>query len=116
VKVARNIAIIALLALAVAALPGGGNAARAVATALSLIFLVLIALTARELYRQNRLAYDGLTDRQRLILVGALGLLVLMAAGADELTDGGPGTVAWLVAIGLAIFGIVRVVGESRTY
>ena len=115
-KTARNVAIIALLALAVAALPGGGNAAQAVATALSLIFLVLIRLTARELYRQNRLSYDGLTDRQRLIFVGSLGLLVLAAAGADELTDGGPGTVAWLLAIGVAIFGIVRVVQESRTY
>ena len=115
-KTARNVAIIALLALAVAALPGGGDAARAVATALSLIFLVLIGLTARELYRQNRLSYDGLTDRQRLMFVGSLGLLVLAVAGADELTDGGPGTVAWLVAIGAAIFGIVRVVQESRAY
>lgn len=115
-KTARNLAIIALLALAVAVLPGGGNAAAAILTTLSLIFLVLIGLTARELYRQNRLAYDGLTDRQRLIFIGALGLLVLAVAGADELTDGGPGTVAWLVAIGVAIFGIVRVVQESRAY
>ena len=115
-KLARNIAIVALLALAVAVVPGGDNAARAVVTAITLIFFVLIGLGGRELYRQNRMSYTGLTDRQRLIFVGALGALVLMVAGADELTRTGLGTVLWLLAIAASIFAIVRVVGESRAY
>jgi Kef-type K+ transport system membrane component KefB len=115
-KVARNIAIVALLALVVAVVPGGDNAARAVVAAISLIFLALISLAARELYRQNKMAYVALTERQRLIFVGALGVLVLMVAGLDELTESGPGTAVWLALIGLSVFGIVRVVAESRTY
>lgn len=114
-KVARNVAIIALLALVVAVVPGGDNAARAIVAAITLAFFVLIGLGARELYRQNRIAYLGLTDRQRAILVGALGAIVLMIAGADELTETGGGLVVWLAAIGLAIFAIVRVVGEARS-
>ncbi len=115
-KLARNIAIVALLALAVAVVPGGDNAAEAVIAVISLIFFALIGLAGRELYRQNRMSYDGLDERWRLILVGALGGLVLMVAGADELTRSGPGTVVWLLAIGASIFAIVRVVGESRAY
>jgi O-antigen/teichoic acid export membrane protein len=116
VKVARNIAIVALLALVVAVVPGGDNAARAIVAAITLIFLGLICFGARELYRQNRMAYATLTERQRLIFVGALGVLVLMVAGLDELTESGPGTAVWLALVGLSVFGIVRVVGESRAY
>lgn len=115
-KLARNIAIVALLALVVAVLPGGDNVARAVLAAISLTFLVLIGLAGRELYRQNHMSYIGLTDRQRLIFVGALGALVLMVAGADELTRTGLGVVLWLVVIAASVFAIVRVVGESRAY
>ena len=70
-KAARNVAIIPLLALIVAAVPGGGNAADAILAAISLSFLALIGFAGYQLYRQNRLTYLGLTDGQRAMFVGA---------------------------------------------
>lgn len=110
----RNIAIIALLALIVAAVPGGGNLADGILAVLSVAFLVLIGATGYLLYRQNRLAYLTLDERSRTILLGALGAIVLMIAGADELLDSGGGTLVWIGVLGLAIFGIVQVVQRAR--
>ena len=49
----------------------------------------------------------------RAVLVASLGALVLMIAGADELTRTGAGLLVWLAIIGLSVFGIVRVVALS---
>jgi hypothetical protein len=115
VRVARNIAIIALLALILAAVPGGGNLADGILAALSVAFLVIIAAAGYLIYRQNHFAYMTLTERQRTWLLGALGAIVLMIAGADELLDTGAGTLVWIGVLGLSIFAIVRVVGEARS-
>jgi hypothetical protein len=112
----RNIAIIALLALAVAVVPGGGNAAEAVLTALTLCFLAVLAVAGYQVYRQNKLSYFSLTDRQRAVLVGAVGAIVLMIAGADELLDTGFGVLVWIAVLGLAVFSIFSVWAESQRY
>ena len=109
----RNIAIIAVLALIIAVVPGGGNAARAIVAAISLLFMALIGLAAWQIYRQNRLAYSSLTDGQRAVFLGALGAIVLMIAGYNELTDTGAGLVVWLAVVGAAVFAIVRVAMEA---
>lgn len=114
-RAARNIAIIALLALVVTAVPGGGNVAEATVAALQITFLVLIGATGYLLYRQNRYAFLTLDERQRIFLLGALGAIVLMIVGADELLGTGPGTLVWIGVLGLSIFAIVRVVGEARS-
>ena len=114
-RAARNIAIIALLAFVLAAVPGGGNLANGVLAALSIAFLVIIGAAGYLIYRQNRFAYVTLTDSQRAWLLGALGAIVLMIAGADELLDTGAGTLVWIGVLGLSIFAIVRVVGEARS-
>ncbi len=85
-RTARNIAIVLLLALIFDLVPGGGNAAEAILAAVSILFLAMIGWTGYVFYRQNRLTYLGLTDRQRALLVGSLGAIVLMIAGASELT------------------------------
>ena len=113
-RAARNVAIIALLALIVAVVPGGDNAARALVAAMTLIFCALIGFGALQLYRQHRFTYLQLTDRQRAMFVGGLGAIVLMLAGADELTETGAGLVVWLAVLGAAVFAIVRVWGEAR--
>ena len=115
-RAARNIAIIALLALIVAVIPGGDNAARASLAAFSLAFLALIGFAAWQLYRQYRFTYLQLDDRQRALLLGAIGAIVLMIAGADELTESGGGLVIWLAILGASIFAIVRVWTESQRY
>ena len=114
-RAARNIAIIALLALVVAAVPGGGNLADGILAALTIAFLVIIGVMGFILYRQNRVAYMTLDDRQRMILIGAIGAIVLMIAGTDELLDTGAGVIVWIAILGLAVFGIARVVADSRS-
>ncbi len=111
----RNIAIIALLALIVAAVPGGDQAARAIVAAMTIVFLALIGLAGWQLYRQHRFAYLQLDDGRRALLLGAIGAIVLMIAGADELTATGGGLVVWLAVVGASIFAIVRVWGEARS-
>ena len=110
----RNVAIIALLALVVAAVPGGGNLADGILALMMIVFLALIGLTGYLIYRQNRLAYLGFEERQRGVLLAAIGAIVLMIAGADELLDTGVGTLVWFGVLGLAIFSIVQVVQRSR--
>ena len=100
----RNIAIIALLALAVTVLPGGGNAVEAILTALTLVFLGAIALLAGRIWRETSLTRDVMSDRQRIVFYSSLGALALMIAGLDELFDSGPGTVVWLVIVGASAY------------
>jgi hypothetical protein len=113
-RIARNIAIIALLALIVAVVPGGGEAATAIVAALSILFMVIIGLAGWQLYRQYRLSYLQLTDRQRATFLGAVGAIVLMIAGADELTGTGAGLLVWLIVLGVAIFAIFKVWSEAQ--
>jgi hypothetical protein len=115
VRAVRNIAIIALLAFVVAAVPGGGNLASGVSAVLMIAFLGIIGAMGFLLYRQNRFAYMTLDQNLRLWLLGALGAIVLMIAGADELLETGGGTLVFLGVLGLAIFAIARVVAEARS-
>lgn len=114
-RAARNIAIIAVLALILAAVPGGGNLADGILAALTLAFLAIIAAIGYLGYRQNRMAYLTLTERQRLLLLGAIGALVLAIAGADELLDTGGGTLAFIGVLALSIFAIARVIADARS-
>ena len=114
---ARNIAIIALIAVLVAFLPGGGQAAEAAVTVLVLAFLATLGFAARQIYRDNRLTYDTLPDDQRAILLGAVGVIVLMIAGADEMLGGGGlGAVLWVTLLACAVLAIIGVWTRSRAY
>ena len=110
-RVLRNIAIIALLAVPVAFVPGGGNVAEAILTALLIAFLAGIAYMVYTLYRQNQLTFATLTDSRRAALYGAAGGLALLIAGQDELTETGGGLVLWIglvIACGFLIFAVWR--------
>lgn len=100
VRALRNAAIIAVLALAITVLPGGGNVASGLLTALSLLFFGAIAMLAVRAWRENSLARDAMTDRQRGLIYGAFGAIALMIAGTDELLGTGVGTIAWVVILG----------------
>lgn len=116
-RTARNVAIIALVALAVAFLPGGGQAADAAIAVLMIAFLATIGFAARQVYRENRLTFDTLPDDQRAVLLGALGVIVLMIAGADEMLGGGGlGAVLWVTLIACAVLAIVGVWTRSHSY
>lgn len=110
-KVARNIAIIALLALGLTVLPAGGNVAEAILVGLSILFAVAIGGMLVGLWKNTSLQRDTFTDRQRWLIYGSVGAIALMVAGTDEMLASGPGTIAWvaiLVASGWLIFNTWR--------
>jgi O-antigen/teichoic acid export membrane protein len=116
VRVLRNIAIVALLALAVTAIPGGGDVANAVITLLVMAFLAAIAFAVYRFYRENQFSFIALSDAWRAAVIVAVGAIVLMIVGTDELLGTGWGLFIWLAVIGAAIFTIVRAWRESRSY
>jgi len=116
-RAVRNITIIVLIAIPVAFLPGGGRVANAVITVLMMAFLATIGFAARQIYRENRLTYDTLPHDQRAVLLGSVGVLVLMVAGADELLGGGGfGAVLWVTLLACAVLAIIGVWTRSRAY
>lgn len=114
-RIARNLAIIMLLALPVAFLPGGGNFAETVLTALTMAILAGFAWVFYTLSRQNQMTLATLTDGRRAILYGAFGLLTLLIAGSDKLFATGGGTLLWILLLALAIGAIWRVWMEANT-
>jgi hypothetical protein len=113
----RNVAIIAVLAVPLAFVPGGGNAAQAVLVTLGMAFLATIAAAARQIHRENRLTFDSLPDDQRAVLFGAIGVIVLMIAGAGKLLGGGGiGAVIWVTLVACAVIAIVGVWMRAHTY
>ena len=114
--VIRNVAIIALLALAVTVLPGGGNVVNAILTALSLIFFAAIALLIGRAWEQTSLTRDVMSERQRATFYAALGALALMVAGMDEMLDTGLGTVSWLLVVATAAYLAVTTWREASAY
>jgi hypothetical protein len=113
---ARNIAIIALLALGVAFLPGGGDLADAVLTAITMAFLAVISFAVYQAYRANRLTMLALPDSRRLVLFSAVGLIVLMIAGSSMMFQTGLGTLAWILLMASAAIAIWLVWSEAKSY
>jgi hypothetical protein len=116
-KALRNFAIIALVALGIVALPGGGAAANIVVTLISIAFFVAIAGFGYRLYREHRFTLDSLAGRERLILYGSIGLAFLTFAATRRLFDlGGIGAVGWILLLCAASYGVFWVFTQSRKY
>lgn len=114
---ARNLAIVALVALAIVLIPGGGNGLDVMLTVLSLAFFTAIALLGVRLYRQYSFTLDSLTDRQRLVLYGSVGLAFLTFTATERLFNvGGAGVLAWLALLGACSFGVFWVFTQARQY
>lgn len=112
----RNVAIIALLALGVAFVPGGGTVADTLITAMLMGFLASIGLLGYRLYMQNQLTLSALSDDRRALLFAALGAIVLMIAGTDELLGSGLGTLVWIGVLVFSVLAIMQVWREANTY
>ena len=115
-RTARNVAIIMVLALGVAFLPGGGNAVDTVFTALTMGFLAGIAWMLYTLSRQNQLTLATLSDGRRALFYGAFGMIALLIAGTDKLFSSGGGTLLWILLLGASVAAIWRVWTEANTY
>lgn len=114
-RTARNVAIVMLLALVVAFIPGGGNAAEAVITALTMALLAGVAWMVYTLSRENQLTLATLTDARRAILYGSVGMILLLIAGSDKLFSSGGGTLLWIVLLAASIAAIWRVWMDANT-
>ena len=109
--------IVALIALALFLLPGGGNALDVMLTALSIAFFVAIALLAARLYRENRFTIESLADRERQVLYGSIGLaLITFTATRQMFDEGGFGVLAWLALLGMASYGVYWTYKSSQEY
>lgn len=116
-RLARNFAIIALIALAVVALPGGGGAADVAITLVSIAFFTAIALFGYRLYREYHFTLDSLEPRVRFVLYASIGLAFLTFTASRRLFDeGGAGAIVWILLLCLASYGVFWVWQRSRSY
>jgi len=116
-RMVRNWAIVALIALAIVALPGGGPTLNVVMTLLSIAFFGGIALFVYRLYREHSFTLDSLTDRQRFVLYASIGLALLNLTATSRLFNaGGAGLLIWLVILGLCSYGVMWVWVSYRRY
>ncbi len=116
VEMARNIGVIAVLALVVWLVPGGGEGAGFVMQLLNAIFIVLIALGAGLLYRNFRGEIFALGDLWRFALYAAVGVAVVTVAASGRLFDTGAGAIAWFALIGAASYTLYLVWQRHRSY
>lgn len=114
---AWKLGVVALVALALVVLPGGGNALDVALALLSIVFLAAIAFLGYRLYRQYHFDIDTLEPNTRLALYGSIGLATLTVVGTRRLFDlGGPGIVAWFALLALCSYGIYWVWIQYRSY
>ncbi|HEX6602210.1 MAG TPA: hypothetical protein VF030_06160 [Solirubrobacterales bacterium] len=114
-RIARNVAIIMLLALLVAFLPGGGNFADTLLTALTMGLLAGISWMVYTVSRENQLTLATLGDGSRALLYGAVGLIALLIAGSDKMFATGGGTLLWILLFIAALGAIWRVWMEANS-
>jgi hypothetical protein len=113
----RNAAIVVLLALAVYAIPGGKTSAAFIGGLFSTLILVSLVFAAWRLYREHRITLYSLGDRDRGLVYGGIGAIVLAAAGSNKLLHGdGAGAVLWIALIGGAIYAFVTVYRNFKAY
>lgn len=114
-RAARNVAIIMLLALIVAFLPGGGNAAEAIITALTMALFAGVAWMVYVLSRENQLTLATFSDGRRALLYGAVAMILLLIAGTDKLFSTGGGTLLWILLLAASVAAIWRVWMDANT-
>ncbi len=114
-RTARNVAIIAVLAIPVAFLPAGGAIADAILAALLLGFLAGIAMMVYVLYRQNQMTLSALPDSRRALLYSAVAGLALLIAAQQELLDWAGGFIIWIGLVACCAFLIFAVWREAQS-
>jgi TRAP-type C4-dicarboxylate transport system permease small subunit len=115
-RIARNVAIVALIAAAVEFLPGGGRAVEAFAAALWVVFAAGLAYFAYRLYRERHVDLYGLGDRHRAMLYGAIAIAFVIAAARSRMWQTGLGEFIWFALIGVSIYTLLVVYRYSSTY
>jgi hypothetical protein len=115
-RAARNVAIVALIALGFWALPGGTSTLNVVLALLSIAFFAAIAFLGYRLYREHRFTIDSLQPVGRAVLYGSIGLAILTFAASSRLLDTGAGIIVWLALLAVASYGVFWVFQRYRRY
>lgn len=110
----RNIAIIMLLAFIFAAVPGGGVVAEGIFATFTIVFAVAIAASFYFGYRQNRLAWQTLPERDRKVFLASLGAIAYIIGGSQVILDWRGGVFVFLVVLGISLYAIFTVVMRAR--
>jgi hypothetical protein len=116
-RTARNFAILALIALAIVLVPGGGTGLSVVLWLLTIAFFVAIALFGFRLYREHRFTIESLSAVERGVAYASIGLAFLCFVGTQRLFGiGGGGVLVWLALLGLCSYGIFWTWRHSQQY
>jgi uncharacterized protein involved in cysteine biosynthesis len=114
-KLALQFGVVVLIALLLTVAPGGGRTLDVFLTLLTIAFFVAIGLFGFRIYRQYHFTLDSLTDRQRLVLYGSIGLAFLTFTATPVLFEAGPaGLLVWLALLALCSYGGYWVLVRSR--
>ncbi len=112
----RNILIVAGLAAIVAFLPQGGDTADFVANVLTILITIMFVWFGVYLYRTYRTEIYGLGERHRLLLYGAVAMIVFAMAARVRLLDSGLGTLAFFALLISALTALYTVWRHHREY
>jgi len=109
--------VVALVALAIVVLPGGGSALDAAVTLLTILFFAALAFFVYRQFRDHRFELDTLEAGQRLVLYASIGLALVTFTASNRLFDiGGAGILIWLALLALSSYGIFWVWTKYRRY
>jgi len=109
--------VVALVALVLLVLPGGGSALELARTLLTIAFFASIAFFVYRLYREHGFELGTLESGQRLVLYGSLGLGSLTLTASSRLFSvGGAGILIWLALLALCSYGVFWVWTRYRRY
>ena len=114
-KLALEFALVALIALVLTVAPGGGPTLNVMLTLLTITFFAAIAFLGYRMYREHRFTLDSLTDRQRLVLYGSIGLAFLTFTATPLLFDyGAGGALLWIALLAACSYGGYWAIIRSR--
>jgi hypothetical protein len=117
VQTAWKFGLIALVALLLELLPGGGNLLDVLLTAFTIAFFAAIAILVARMYRQYRLDIESLESNIRLALYGSLAIAVLTFTATDRLfNSGGAGVLVWFALLAIASYGLFWAWTHYRRY
>jgi hypothetical protein len=111
VKTARNIAIVAVIAAAVAILPSGRPAVNVLLTVIGIAFFAAIAFLGYRLYMENRFTLEALAERERVVLYVSIVVALLGFAAASRW-----GVLVFIALLALASYGVFWVIMQARRY
>jgi hypothetical protein len=114
---AGKFGIVALVALAIALVPGGGTGLSVALWLVTVSFFASIALLGYRLFREHRFTIESLSTLERTVAYGSVGLAFLDFIATQRLFDlGGGGVFLWLAVLGLCSYGVVWVWRHAREY